>query len=821
MQRTILAYTLNPTSSNNEQIGLIKPLAEIVDNKLVELNRNNFCPSMEVLITSYYSRLELKYPDRKIFEITVSENPQENRCKYFAKEVDARKIEPKAYFEIIKADLPEANNRIINLNNFPGTTYIFVNNGEILYGPLAWDKEGDDRICLKIITTPLPGFAEMYGQIYKIGLNSTKNHNVVAHSSDGDRYLISGLSIIKDASLYDYASDNEVVSYCAKQTDHVTGLKKVTETLKELAGTLQASQISLVQQRLAKLTKIADLTDDYQDKMVKGVSVYLQSENGKKTIENYLEKYESSILVEFKKKHQGALESELTLKKGKIDEAEARIKELDDRKAELSQEVQKQQQELQRSREEAQKPNKEVASAEIAAYLHEGNKELDELKKEIETHKDLAEGLVTIKNLKTTAEHIKWNIKQEESTQQTLKETTKQLRSELDAEDDALRKKLTGLKPFIEAINGSFISEEDETRKIYVNVNSSSSEVGQREVIKAIQQVFVSHGRELDDWQVVNLLICTQQSFITFLAGLPGVAKTSSARLLAEIQNLKPRIQEISVARGWTTQKELIGFYNPLSGRFQASNTGLYGFLNALSGEENGQSTAMSYALLDEANLSPIEHYWSAFMAMTDGEVERELILGRDKLKIPANLRFIATINYDGTTEPLSDRVVDRAPIIVLESKELAKPIKTDGPSLLLPISALKMNELFGNDQIPPLFEYAEQSVFNDIRDTLSGTDSVPGRPIIISPRKEKAIRQFCGKARGIMNEDSDYFALDIAVLQHILPLIRGNGSPFSKRLEMLKDKLEISGLKHSAKYLSRMIAYGKDDLHTYDFFCW
>ena len=31
------------------------------------------------------------------------------------------------------------------------------------------------------------------------------------------------------------------------------------------------------------------------------------------------------------------------------------------------------------------------------------------------------------------------------------------------------------------------------------------------------------------------------------------------------------------------------------------------------------------------------------------------------------------------------------------------------------------------------------------------------------------------------MNEDSDYFALDIAVLQHILPLIRGNGIPFSE----------------------------------------
>lgn len=816
MPRTILAYTLNSTA-NNELMGLISPLVEIVDNKLIELNGGNFCPTMEVFITSHYSDLERKFPDRKFFVITVSENPQENRCKYFAKEENAGKLEPKAYFEIIKADLPEANNRIINLNNLPGTTYIFVNNGEVVYGPIAWDKEGDDRICLKIITTPLPGFAEMCGQIYKVSLNSANKHIVIAHRGDGDRYLISGLSIIKDASLYDYASDNEIVSYCAKQTTQVTGLKNVTDKLKELAGVLQTSQIPLVQQRLEKLNKISNFSHEYHEAMAKGVSVYLQGENGEKTIEKYLEKYESSVLAKFKEEHQSALESELTLKKVKIEEADGRIKELDVRKAKLSQEVQ----DLQRSREEAQKPNEEVASAEIAAYLHEGNNKLDELKKEIETKKSLIEGLVTIENLKATAEHIKWSNNQEENHQQTLKKTTKQLQTELQAGDDALRGKLTELRPFIEAINGSFISEEDESRKIYVNVNSSSSEVSQREVIKAIQQVFVSHGRELDDWQVANLLICTQQSFITFLAGLPGVGKTSLARLLAEIQNIKPRIQEISVARGWTSQKELIGFFNPLNSRFQSSNTGLYAFLKALSGEEDNQSTAMSYVLLDEANLSPIEHYWSAFMKTTDGEDEKELTLGRDKIKIPVHLRFIATINYDGTTEPLSDRVVDRAPIIVLESRELANPTKTDEPNLLLPISALKMNELFGNDPALPVFEYAEQSVFNRIREILSGTGSVPGRPISISPRKEKAIRQFCGKARGIMNEDSDYFALDIAVLQHILPLIRGNGIPFSKRLEMLKEELEDSGLQYSAKYLDRMIAYGKDDLHTYDFFCW
>lgn len=835
MDRTILAHTFSQFQ-NNPSHGLIRPLAEVVGNKLIELNEDNFCPSMLVFITTHYDILERKYPYPTIFEITVSESTEFSdgrKSKYIAREVDAKKIVPKAYFEMIMAELPDANSRLlINLSNTPGTPYIFVRSSDALYGPLAWEKKGDDQIFLKIISTPLPKFFDMNSQIYKMSTNSASKHYVISHHGDRDRYLISGLSLIDDnGSLYDYASDNEIVNFCAKQTTQVTGLKNVPEKLKELSAALQTSQIPLVQERLIKLNTISDFCLGYQEEMAKGLSEYLKSENGIKTIVKYLEKYEPIEYKNFKDKHQDTLDIELSEKKEKIEEAEGRIKELNESKANLSDEVQK----LIKQREiEVQKPIKsdvkkfdeqEVASAEIAAYLHNGNKNLLEdnkkLEQEIASKKHLVDGLVNIEEINGRVLFLEQLKKREESAHKVLEETTKQLQIELQAGDDALRKRLTELKPFIEAVNGSFISEEEERRKIHVDVNSSSNDVGQREVIKAIQKIFVSNGRELDDWQVLNLLICTQQSFITFLAGLPGVGKTSLARLLAEIQQLKPRMQEVSVARGWTSQKELIGFFNPLSSRFQASHTGLYGFLKALGAEDNSQTAAMAYALLDEANLSPIEHYWSVFMAMTDGEGEKELILGREQLRIPDNLRFIATINYDGTTEPLSERVVDRAPIIVLESKDLPRPISVDKLDFILPISAVKMNELFGNDENLPDFGYAEQSAYDRIKVILTGTGSVPGRPISISPRKEKAIRQFCGKARGIMNEDSDYFAFDIAVLQHILPLIRGNGVHFGQRLEKLKEELEDSSLHYSAKYLNQIISYGKDDLHTYDFFCW
>ncbi len=182
MDRTILAHTFSQ-SQNNPSHGLIRPLAEVVGNKLFELNEDNFCSSMAVFITTHYDSLERRFPDRMIFEITVSESTESSdggKCKYVSKEEKARKIVPKAYFEMIMAELPDANSRLlINLNNTPGTPYIFVRSRDSLYGPLAWEKKGDDQISLKIISTPLPNFADMNSQIYKMSTNSASTQSIL------------------------------------------------------------------------------------------------------------------------------------------------------------------------------------------------------------------------------------------------------------------------------------------------------------------------------------------------------------------------------------------------------------------------------------------------------------------------------------------------------------------------------------------------------------------------------------------------------------------------------------------------------------------
>ena len=123
------------------------------------------------------------------------------------------------------------------------------------------------------------------------------------------------------------------------------------------------------------------------------------------------------------------------------------------------------------------------------------------------------------------------------------------------------------------------------------------------------------------------------------------------------------------MARGWTGQRDLIGFFNPISNQFQPSSTGMYEFLSALSDEADDETAeaALALVLLDEANLSSMEHYWSSFMGMTDSRGTETLRLGNKDVRITDNLRFISTVNYDSTTEYLSPRLIDRAPVIVLE----------------------------------------------------------------------------------------------------------------------------------------------------------
>lgn len=830
-ERTIFAFKLH--SKSNPDHGDIRPIAEIIDNKLIELNHINFCHTNKVFVTSGYQiNIDDKFRDGQIFRITVNLPEYKSSivdphaaCKYVTQGTKVEKLKPSELIEIIDGELPDRNNRYFNNGIYPGTEYIFIRSksGEC-FGPFAWEKDDDIGLHLELLNDKplLKSYNVNLGQIFKINAENFNNYSFNFIVENRTYNLILNIhDFISGREDYDYASDEEIIRHCAKIASDIgtTSLNKSNwDSFKKIANINQKFSKGFNKIRLTQLSQLTSEIFDTQNDIQENLEKFLKSGNGSDLIQDFIERKRPQLLDDVRKSVIQEKNKDIEDKSEELYKIEQRLKEKDKELRERSAEVERKNKEA----------NQEVILKNAITGRDEEIQKLDkqiidkekQLEKLLEKH-NLIERLDNIKNEIQVQENI---FDRQRKKNDSLDSVTKELQNEYNTAEDKLRSKLILYKPYVEAVNGSFIFDKREKRAVFVEVHNpvhADSLEQQQLVVDTVKHNLRIKGRYFESWQIANLLISTQQSFITFLAGLPGVGKTSLARLIVESQNLKPRLQEVSVARGWTSQKDLIGFYNPLSNRFQSSNTGLYTFIEALKEDEQ----AMAYVLLDEANLSPIEHYWSAFMAMADGDGARDLRLGQDTLAVPTVLRFLATINYDGTTEPLSPRIVDRAPVLVMEP---SNALLEDNDAQIekqieLPLSAIEMDKLFGLAQIIPSFEDEEAVIFNKVRKILSDPSLEKGRPLSISQRKEIIIRQYCAQASSLMRSFGceDFKALDLAILQHVLPQVRGNGQKFSKRLIEFKQVCDDEGLKDSARYLDKMLAYGETEFHSYDFFCW
>jgi hypothetical protein len=210
---------------------------------------------------------------------------------------------------------------------------------------------------------------------------------------------------------------------------------------------------------------------------------------------------------------------------------------------------------------------------------------------------------------------------------------------------------------------------------------------------------------------------------------------------------------------------------------------------------------------------------------MCDGDAPKEIVTGEPgqagKLIVPESVRFIATVNYDNTTEPLSPRMIDRVPIIRVNPSEGQDHFEAIG----LP-SIDKVEELLSYQDFDSLFKSDlnenlindERRILNDVIKVLQlNSGPTIGFPIIVSPRKRHKIGEYCRVARDLMKEQYELRALDFAVAQYILPLLNGNGEKHRNRLnELLK---VIEALDYSKEVLKQIIEVGDSQHQFYNYF--
>ena len=360
---------------------------------------------------------------------------------------------------------------------------------------------------------------------------------------------------------------------------------------------------------------------------------------------------------------------------------------------------------------------------------------------------------------------------------------------------------------------------ETDSPAITWETRCDEDQLSNEEVVDELEKRIVSlAGRSLNRNEVINLAICLMQGFVTTFAGKPGTGKTSLSNILAGALGLKskvnpaPRFTEIDVENGWTSYKDYIGYHNPITNTYEAANPRVFDAMRQLSRESDSEALPYIF-LLDEANLSPIEHYWSPFLRTCDTFTKKgaEVPLGRDEnWVLPASVRFLATVNFDHTTEELSPRFLDRSWVITLDSQELAEDS-----------CDINVDTLFANAS-PYSYERLMKAFYSE--STRIDDEQVDGlfkmlvnicakHALPISQRSQLMVRRYVAAASPLMKAqltDNQFAPLDFAFSQKVLPLISGS----REAIEPLVDALlkECRSLTLTTKHLERMKEYGESN---------
>ena len=357
------------------------------------------------------------------------------------------------------------------------------------------------------------------------------------------------------------------------------------------------------------------------------------------------------------------------------------------------------------------------------------------------------------------------------------------------------------------------------------------------ELVTAIQSVRKHYSTN----DILNVAICMTQGFLTVFSGSPGCGKTSLCRNMATLLKLNEKVNDmecrrfvdISVGRGWTSQRDFIGYYNPLSGHFETGNADMYRALQMLDAESRSEGSRYPlYVLLDEANLSPMEHYWSDFIGICDAKRDSDRVIdcgGGKTFKIPETLRFLATINNDDTTTVLSPRLIDRAWIITLPEPTLAQMLNSGKDELensdltgFGRISWETLTNAFGVQADKSGVRKKLQDVLTTLLGETDKSDPLLSGLVTVSPRIFNAMVDYCTAAVNCFEGDEKQTeAFDFVIAQKLLPQISAmeyGTDSVEKQLGSVEKWFRENGYDRSEKIMERIISKGSD-LGYYRFF--
>jgi hypothetical protein len=345
----------------------------------------------------------------------------------------------------------------------------------------------------------------------------------------------------------------------------------------------------------------------------------------------------------------------------------------------------------------------------------------------------------------------------------------------------------------------------------FLSTPRARGDMDEEKFIKQFEHVVERRGFAFEFEDLVNFHACVKTGLWTVLAGASGLGKSSLSRLYAEALGASEEHLLVPVRPDWLDDRDVIGAFNALSGRYEPAPSGLVDHLIAAREDQRTGRGGIYLICLDEMNLARVEHYFAAFLSLLEQPPEkREIRLFAPGLERPGdpygphrvlplgdNLRFIGTVNIDETTHFFSPKVLDRAPIVSLARPSLKQGLSGQPrPSTLSGIVPIHLEEYRAWIQKPAVASAGVLELVIKIDEALR--ESRWG----VGFRVRDRILSYVASTRHLLNEE---MALDQAIFGNIAPRLRPNAPGAEKVLRALRDLLPSGRFPRTAAVLEAM----------------